>query len=94
MMILSNTPKLDLHGFDRNYAKMLIEEFISDNYKMKNYQVLIVHGNGTGILRKITQETLRQNKYVEEYKIDNFNSGCTIVKIKIKVWQYKYIMLE
>ena len=37
MMILSNTPKLDLHGFDRDYAKMLIEEFISDNYKMKNY---------------------------------------------------------
>ena len=85
MMILSNTPKLDLHGFDRDHAKMLIEEFISDNYKMKNYQVLIVHGNGTGTLRKTTQETLRQNKYVEEYKIDNFNSGCTIVKIKTKI---------
>lgn len=94
MMILSNTPKLDLHGFDRDYAKMLIEEFILENYKMKNYQVLIVHGNGTGTLRKTTQETLRQNKYVEEYKIDNFNSGCTIVKIRTKVWQNKYIMLE
>ena len=82
MMILSNTPKLDLHGFDRDYAKMLIEEFISDNYKMKNYQVLIVHGNGTGTLRKTTQETLRQNKYVEEYKIDNFNDGETIVILK------------
>ena len=94
MMILSNAPKLDLHGFDRDYAKMLIEEFISDNYKMKNYQVLIVHGNGTGTLRKTTQETLRQNKYVEEYKIDNFNSGCTIVRIKTKIWQYKHTMLE
>ena len=94
MMILSNTPKLDLHGFDRDYAKMLIEEFISDNYKMKNYQVLIVHGNGTGTLRKTTQETLRQNKYVEEYKIDNFNSGCTIVRIKTKIWQYRRTMLE
>lgn len=94
MMILSNTPKLDLHGFDRDYAKMLIEEFILENYKMKNYQVLIVHGNGTGTLRKTTQETLRQNKYVEEYKIDNFNSGCTIVKIRTKVWQNKYVMLE
>ena len=52
---------------------------------MKNYQVLIVHGNGTGTLRKTTQETLRQNKYVEEYKIDNFNSGCTIVRIKTKI---------
>ena len=94
MMLLSNTPKLDVHGLDRDYAKMLIEEFISDNYKMKNYQVLIVHGNGTGTLRKTTQETLRQNKYVEEYKIDNFNSGCTIVRIKTKIWQYKHTMLE
>lgn len=81
-MILSNTPKLDLHGFERDYAKMLIEEFIKDNYKMKNYEVLIVHGNGTGVLRKTTQETLRKNKYVEDYKLDNFNTGCTIVKIK------------
>ncbi len=81
-MILSNTPKLDLHGYERDYAKMLIEEFIKDNYKMKNYEVLIVHGNGTGVLRKTTQETLRKNKYVEDYKLDNFNTGCTIVKIK------------
>ena len=80
MMILSNTPKLDLHGFDRDYAKMLIEEFISDNYKMKNYQVLIVHGNGTGTLRKTTQETLRQNKYVEEYKIETICKNSNIVR--------------
>ncbi len=81
-MILSNTPKLDLHGYERDYAKMLIEEFIKDNYKMKNYEVLIVHGNGTGVLRKTTQETLRKNKNIKNYKLDNFNTGCTIVKIK------------
>lgn len=92
-MILSNTPKLDLHGFERDYAKMLIEEFIKDNYKMKNYEVLIVHGNGTGVLRKTTQETLRKNKYVEDYKLDNFNTGCTIVKIKGNIWQYDPFML-
>ncbi len=83
MMMLYNVPKLDLHGLDRDYAKILINEFIEDNYKMKNKQVQIVHGNGTGILRKTTQETLKKNKYVEEYKIDNFNSGTTVVKLRV-----------
>ena len=37
-----------------------------------------------GIVRKTTQEVLRKNKYVQEFKIDNFNSGATIVTIKKK----------
>lgn len=77
-------PTLDLHGMDREYAKILINEFINDNYIMKKKTVIIVHGNGLGIIKKVTQETLRKNKYVEEYKIDNFNTGATIVIIKKK----------
>ena len=58
---------------------MAVKQINYTNGKIAHY------GNGTGTLRKTTQETLRQNKYVEEYKIDNFNSGCTIVKIKTKI---------
>ena len=79
-------PTLDLHGLDGDYSKILINEFISDNYILKNDSVIIVHGNGTGTLKRITQETLKKNKFVDYYKIDNFNSGMTIVKIK-KRWQ-------
>ena len=79
--LYSNLPTIDLHGIDREYARILINEFIEDNYKTKNTKFIIVHGNGTGILKKTTQETLKKNKLVEEYKIDNFNSGMTIVKI-------------
>ena len=50
--------------------------------KIKNQKVVIIHGMGKGIIRKITQETLRKNKLVEEYKIDNFNPGMTVVTIK------------
>ena len=71
--LYNNLPSIDLHGLDRDYARILINEFILDNYKMKNQKVVIVHGNGTGIIKKTTQETLRTNKLVEEYKIDNFN---------------------
>ena len=66
----------------------MINDFISDNYKMKNKKVIIIHGNGSGILKKTTQETLRRNKFVEDYKIDNFNDGQTVVNLTKKVWLF------
>ena len=80
--LYNNLPTLDLHGIDRDYARILINDFIEDNYKTGNNTVLIVHGIGTGIIKKTTQLTLKRNKYVENYKIDNFNDGQTIVYIK------------
>lgn len=77
-------PKIDLHGADRDYARIKINEFIYDNYREKNEKVVIIHGNGSGIIKKTTQDTLKRNKYVLDYKIDNFNSGMTIVTIKKK----------
>lgn len=49
---------------------------------MKSNKVIIIHGNGSGILKKMTQDTLKKNKYVLEYKIDNFNTGMTVVTLK------------
>ena len=80
--LYSNLPTIDLHGIDRDYARILINEFISDNYKIKNQKVIIIHGNGSDIIKKTTQETLKNNRLVDDYKIDNFNSGMTIVTIK------------
>lgn len=77
-----NLPHLDLHEYDREYARIAINDFINDNIKTKNYKVIIIHGRGTGILKKTTQNTLKNNKFVENYKIDNFNDGQTVVKLK------------
>ena len=84
IQLYNNLPTLDLHGFDRDYARISINDFIRDNYNIGNISVIIVHGNGTGTIKKTTQETLRKNKLVEEYKIDNFNTGMTIVRIRKK----------
>ncbi len=65
-------------------VEVLINEFINDNIKLKNEVVLIVHGKSTGILTKKTHEVLQNNKKVIEYKIDNWNVGQTIVKLRIK----------
>lgn len=79
--LYSNLPTLDLHGIDRDYAKILINDFIRDNYNIKNNKIIIIHGIGTGIIRKTTQEALKKNKLVEEFKIDNFNPGMTVVTL-------------
>ena len=81
-MLYSNLPTIDLHGMDREYSRILINDFINDNYHLKNDKIIIIHGNGMGILKKTTQEVLKRNPYVLDYKIDNFNSGMTIVLLR------------
>lgn len=79
----NHLPSLDLHGYDRQTARVAINDFIRDNKKMKNDKVVIIHGKGTGILRRTTHETLLKNKNVKEFQIDFFNNGSTIVRILI-----------
>ena len=78
-------PTIDLHGYDRDYARILINDFIEEQYKLRQEKIIIIHGNGSGILKKMTQELLRKNKRVESFKIDNFNTGMTIVSLKKSV---------
>ena len=80
-MLYGNIPSLDLHGEDRESARILVDDFIRDNYKMGNFKVLVVHGIGTGIVKKAVHIALKKNRLVKQYKIDNFNVGCTIVDI-------------
>ena len=94
MILYNNLPQIDLHGYDRDYARIEINDFIRDNYLQKNQKVIIIHGVGTGILRKTTHETLKHNKLVVSYKLDNFNSGTTIVEIRRKNWQNQTFVLK
>ena len=83
-IFLKRYPKIDLHGYDRDSARMVTNDFIDENYVLGNEMVVIIHGIGSGILKNEVHNTLRNNKKVLEYKLDNFNSGCTIVKLNVK----------
>ena len=82
LIFTDNLPKLDLHGFDVMTSILYINDFVKENFKLKNKFVVIIHGVGSGKLKNATKETLGRNKYVVKFKIDNFNHGCTIVQIK------------
>ena len=79
----SNLPKIDLHGLDRDTARVFINDFINDNLKQKKELFVIIHGIGSGILKDTTHKTLRDNKKVKEFQIDFYNEGSTIVRLKI-----------
>jgi len=80
-MFYSSMPKLDLHGETRDSARVLVNEFVNDNYKLGNNYIAIIHGIGEGILKKEVHSNLKKNKLVLNYKLDNFNIGCTLVEL-------------
>lgn len=83
MIFPDSFPKLDLHGYDRETARVAINDFIEDNIKMGNEIITIVHGIGSGIIRETTAKVLKNNTYVIDFKSTYNNRGCTIVKLRL-----------
>lgn len=83
ILFIDRFPKLDLHGYTGDIAAVAVNDFISDNVKLKNEIIVVIHGIGTGTVMKSAHRALKQNKNVLEYKIYYNNSGCTVVRLKI-----------
>lgn len=81
-IFLKNLPRIDLHGYDIESSRVATNDFINDNLILKNDKLLIVHGKGTGAVKKSVHETLSHRKEVIKYHTGNFNDGCTIVYLK------------
>ena len=75
-------PQIDLHGENSLTSLILIDQFINDNIKLRNYKIVLIHGKGSGILRKTIHKYLKNDKRVVEYKIDNLNDGITVVTLR------------
>lgn len=81
-MLISKTPKIDLHGEVVSMVYPLVYSFIMDNYKLNNKELLIIHGKSTNILTKEVHRVLKSIKIVKRFKLDNLNLGQTIVYLK------------
>lgn len=81
-MLTNKTPKLDLHGEIVSMVYPLVYEFIMDNDKQGNKELLIIHGKSTNILTREVHSILKEIKVVKSFKIDNWNTGETIVYLK------------
>jgi DNA mismatch repair protein MutS2 len=72
---------IDLHGYDRKTAVVIVNDFIEENAKLEKNNIVIIHGIGTGIIKRTVHDTLKNNNLVDSYKLHNYNLGMTIVKL-------------
>lgn len=82
IIFTSQLPKLDLHGYDRDTARVEIIDFILENVKLGNKFVMIIHGIGQGIIHQVCIDVLKKQKFVKDFRLDYFNTGCTIVMLQ------------
>ena len=78
-------PELDLRGMDSIEAVAAAESFIDGAVLARLNTVTIIHGKGTGALRKAIHQMLKKNRAVKSFRLGNFGegeSGVTIVEIK------------
>lgn len=83
-MYSSKSPTINLHGETRDTVVFLLNDFINDNVKLQNEYIGVIHGYSSTILKNRVHELLKKNKYVDSFKVDIFNPGLTIVKLKIR----------
>lgn len=81
-MFNSSSPVLNVHGETTDTVVFFLNDFIKDNVKLGNTYVGIIHGRSSNILRNRVHELLRKNKDVDSYRLDIWNPGLTIIKLK------------
>ncbi|MCH5210084.1 MAG: endonuclease MutS2 [Oscillospiraceae bacterium] len=77
--------EVDVRGQNLEEAWMNVEKFLDDCYLAGISPVSIIHGKGTGILRKGIQGYLKKHRYVTGYRNGRFGEGedgVTIVELK------------
>lgn len=76
---------IDIRGMMVNEAEVLLGKFIDDSLMAGLSQVLIIHGKGTGALRKGVHEYLKRHKSVENFNFADMSeggTGATVVFLK------------
>ena len=64
---------------------MAAERYLDTAVMGKLSTVTLIHGKGTGVLRKAVQDMLKKNKAVKSFRLGNYGegeTGVTIVELK------------
>ncbi|MBQ7132215.1 MAG: endonuclease MutS2 [Oscillospiraceae bacterium] len=77
--------ELDIRGQASDEGVYMLDAFIDDCVVSGLSTVTVIHGKGTGILRKAVHERLRRHKNVKSYRLGKYGEGedgVTIVELK------------
>ena len=79
------SPEIDLRGLLAEEAFDIVDKYLDNAFLAGLTTVTVIHGKGTGALRKKIGEFLSHHHRVEEIRLGEWNeggSGVTIVKLK------------
>lgn len=76
------TDQLDLHTFQPRDCADVVEEYVTAAREAGFATVRIIHGKGTGTLRRIVQGVLDRHPAVAGYAQADANWGATRVELK------------
>lgn len=79
----SVSTEINLIGMTVDEALAHLDKYLDDAYLAHLPSVRIVHGKGTGALRKAVQGQLKRNKYVKSYRLGEFGEGDAGVTIAV-----------
>ena len=77
--------ELDIRGMETLEAESVVETFLSAAVMGHLDTVTIIHGKGTGALRKAVHDILRRNKSVKSFRLGMYGegeNGVTVVTMK------------
>ena len=79
------SPELNLLGMTTDQAINELDKYLDDARMSHLSSVRIVHGKGTGALRKAVHNYLRKQKWIKSYRLGDFgegDAGVTIVQLQ------------
>ena len=77
--------ELDIRGYETLEAESVVENYIDSAVMAKLGTVTIIHGKGTGALRKAVHEMLKRTKAVKSFRLGRYGegeAGVTVVELK------------
>lgn len=73
--------EVDLRGMMPEEAESVLERYIDTAFLAKLNTVTIIHGKGTGVLRRTVQDHLKHNRHVKSFRLGMYGEGETGVTV-------------
>ena len=82
---LGASPEVDLRGMMTDEALLVLDRFLDSAVMGRLDTVTVIHGKGTGAVRKAVRDHLKRSKYVKSFRPGRFGEGedgVTVVELR------------